>query len=1311
MTSLLVTTSMWAQWTKPAPPAVQEMKVGEECYLYNKMADGFLLGANDWNTRASVSQTLGHKVYIENGASEGSYYITNYVLQGGMKDQIGYMFMDNWDAIYVDNTKEGKKNNQYTFELQEGGMYKIGISPNNELINPKNYPDAYLGTIIPKNDTRIYLCDPENVNGYAASDYQLVWYIVSPEDYEAYTAASMRYNAAVELGESISEAESLGGVDPQVLAAAKGVYADISSTLDVLKANKKELDAAVFAAKLTVASPSNPVEVLAMFGVATDFNDKSTAGWTSTTGAQNKGADNGNNAKDFSLTNNHYENWNGSPFSVGKIYATLSDLSVGVYRLSALAFSNADNCSYLYAGASRKIVTSKQINVDEPMTIYSAVSGSNLEIGLDVATKGPNWVGLDNVYLEYLGNSAEAYSLMVDEVVNAEPDYEAMIDEGEAYCQHSVYETYKTALSALRSASSIDALSVAHQLFGEASEAMAASVAAYKVYADIVSEAEAFISSTTSESDEVILLSDYLADDTEANGLFNGNGGAPYILANGLLDDVQIKSEAEYINKVFLDAKANAKADGDDCTDLLVNADFASAGGWLGVTNNSIAWPTGKTEIYPVMQANNVACNVYQELTSLQNGLYEFNLQAAFRPGDVYTDEYEAIATAYAYINSFETKVPSGNLPDNVVVHEADNVSDAFVAGKFPVRVYGLVTDGTMKIGVTNKVRTVEGCRLWAGGCKLTFRGKNKEVLAEVIALTKPVADALLSSKAGRPELNALDGAIKDSETAADAYKALVDLKVAMENVEQGVQLYADLSVALKTLSDAIANSTNASAETLAEAKVLLDEAQSAYDGQTYDNAAAEQAVSDLNAMSVAVKMGGGSASENEPVDYTAAIVNNNFDPARGDKATSTIEGWTTTTLNGYKQNTASYNKNTFALSQKLTGLPKGNYKVTVHAFYRAGSYEEEEANINNGVDTHLAILYAQTSEKTYEQPVMNLSEGGVTSAEDVPEGASTKTINGIIVPDGTSASVAFYNAGYYLNELAFTVGEDGNATIGMHLDQTIGSNDYVVVGEWKLWYLGEGNTDINEQNVSDLIVNNNFDPARGDKATSTIEGWTTTTLNGYKQNTASYNKNTFALSQKLSGLPEGTYKVTVHAFYRAGSYEEEEANINSGADTHLTKFYAATSEKTYEKPVMNLSEGGVSSVDDVPEGASTKTINGIIVPDGTSASVAFYNAGYYLNELPFYVGADGVATIGMHLDQTIGTNDYIVVGEWNLFYYGPGNNIDTVTGMEDADGSASLSGAAPAAVYSVSGIALPMRTGNVNIVIMNNGAIRKVIK
>lgn len=79
--SLFVSLASFAQWTKPTAPAVAPMAIGEELYLYNKEADGFLVGANDWGTRASVSPTLGHKVYIENGTADGSYYITNYVLQ------------------------------------------------------------------------------------------------------------------------------------------------------------------------------------------------------------------------------------------------------------------------------------------------------------------------------------------------------------------------------------------------------------------------------------------------------------------------------------------------------------------------------------------------------------------------------------------------------------------------------------------------------------------------------------------------------------------------------------------------------------------------------------------------------------------------------------------------------------------------------------------------------------------------------------------------------------------------------------------------------------------------------------------------------------------------------------------------------------------------------------------------------------------------------------------------------------------------------------------------------------------------------
>jgi len=1318
--SLLVSVASFAQWTKPTAPAVTPMVVGEECYLYNRDADGFLVGANDWGTRASFSPTLGHKVYIENGTAEGSYYISNYVLEGGMANQVGYMFIDGMDAIYVDNTKDGKTNNQYTLEAQGDGTYKIGLSTQNAEFNPENYAGAYLGAIPSKGDTRLYFCDPENSEGYSMEDCHIVWYFVAPADYATYSSAMAQYLAAVALGESIAQAEALGNVDAAVLAAAKDAYGNTSSTAEVLKAQKEALDVAIFHAKLSVASVDNPVEVLAPLGIATNFNDSDFTGWTSTTGASNKQASNGNNAKDYAVTGNHYENWNWDAFATGKVSATATNLPTGVYHLNTLAYTTTVGGTYLFAGENLKMVTATQIDIDKPMDIYAIVNDGQLEIGLDVQTRGTNWIGLDNVGLYYMGSSFSAWEVLRDETLAGEPDYEAQLDNDEIACQRSVLDAYKQAKEGLNDVEAtpgeqgfpVELAKEKLAAFAVAAKAMAESVKAYQVFKDKLDEAEVWLNSTTSESEEVNMLADYLMDDTEAAGEYNGHGGAPYILSEGLLDGEQIVAEAAYLETMLKNAMANAMSDGDDCTSMLKNPRFAEEGGWQGVTNTSITWPTGDTEVYPVMQANNVACNIYQELTGLQNGLYEFNLQAAFRPGETYTEENEAIATAYAYINSYETKIPSGNIEGVVTINESNEASTAFNEGQFPVTVYGLVTDGTMRLGVTNKVRTVENCRLWAGGATLTFRGKNAEVLAQVIGQTVPNAQSLLENYAGQSELNALSDAIANAQDADDAYAGLVNLKAAMEAVETGTTLYANFAVAIKTLSDAIESSTTATATTLNEAKELLAKAQDAYDKKSYNNAEVEQAISDLNAMSVAVKMGGGNASEDNPEDYSSAIVNNDFDPARGDKNTSTIEGWTTTTLNGYKEHTASYNKNTFALSQSLSGLPKGKYKLTVHAFYRAGSYEEEEANINNGVDTHLAKFYANTSVDLFEKPVMNLSEGGVKSEAEVPEGAKTRTINGIYVPDGTSASVAFYNAGYYLNELEFFVDEDGTATIGMHLDQTIGSNDYVVVGEWKLWYMGDPDACVTEQDVTSLIVNNDFDPARGDKNTSTIEGWTTTTLNGYKEHTASYNKNTFALSQSLSGLPEGTYKLTVHAFYRAGSYEEEEANINNGVDTHLAILYVTTSEETYSKPVMNLSEGGVKSEAEVPEGAKTRTINGIYVPDGTSASVAFYNAGYYLNELPFYVGNDGTATIGMRLDQTIGSNDYVVVGEWKLYYYGAGKNADILGGDEPVgiDQFDTVSEGMPARIYSLSGARLTAPQRGVNIVKMADGRVLKVL-
>ena len=196
------------------------------------------------------------------------------------------------------------------------------------------------------------------------------------------------------------------------------------------------------------------------------------------------------------------------------------------------------------------------------------------------------------------------------------------------------------------------------------------------------------------------------------------------------------------------------------------------------------------------------------------------------------------------------------------------------------------------------------------------------------------------------------------------------------------------------------------------------------------------------------------------PADYSSFIVNNNFDPQKGNRDEKRIDGWEVEgALNGYKLNTCSFNKGTFKLSQTIENLPEGFYKVTVHTFYRAGDYSEEEANINAGKDTHLMKLFADTGECDYETDIMNLSEGSF--GEVLPEGISTKTINGITVPDGTAASVKCFETGLFLNELLFEVSKDGCVTIGLKLDETIGTNDYSVVGQWNLYYLGTEITEL----------------------------------------------------------------------------------------------------------------------------------------------------------------------------------------------------------------------------------------------------------
>lgn len=102
LASLCMSASGFAQtWTKPVPAAT-EMVMGDTLYLYNTEAKAFLTGANDWETRASVSATGGHKIVIKEGKDENTLTIANLVLKGSKAGQMSSLDCGGFDNMWVD---------------------------------------------------------------------------------------------------------------------------------------------------------------------------------------------------------------------------------------------------------------------------------------------------------------------------------------------------------------------------------------------------------------------------------------------------------------------------------------------------------------------------------------------------------------------------------------------------------------------------------------------------------------------------------------------------------------------------------------------------------------------------------------------------------------------------------------------------------------------------------------------------------------------------------------------------------------------------------------------------------------------------------------------------------------------------------------------------------------------------------------------------------------------------------------------------------------------------------------------------------
>lgn len=122
-------------------------------------------------------------------------------------------------------------------------------------------------------------------------------------------------------------------------------------------------------------------------------------GWNSNTGATNN---NTANNQTGAFTGNFYQNWNSSAFT-GKMYQSVENIPNGTYKLNICAFVNvvdAEKGQYVYANDNKSYVYT---TTPTAYTVYTNVTKGSLEYGLNQSTAVANWMGIDNVSLEYCG--------------------------------------------------------------------------------------------------------------------------------------------------------------------------------------------------------------------------------------------------------------------------------------------------------------------------------------------------------------------------------------------------------------------------------------------------------------------------------------------------------------------------------------------------------------------------------------------------------------------------------------------------------------------------------------------------------------------------------------------------------------------------------------------------------------------------------------------------------------------------------------------------------------------------------------------
>ena len=730
--SMAMNVGAFAQWTLPVPSSTVDMPMDAEsaAYLYNLEAGGFLGGANDWGTRASITAG-GEKLYLEE-SDGGLYFLRCYPTS---KKAWKYISANGDKQLWIDgdpgNTDTYQGCGNWQFEKHDG-YYTFTNQNAHEQYNGGNLA---LVEVVDGNygNTRLWFYGTDVFNEDGSSKFGEKaydkWVFVSEEERNTLMPLVENYNSSVKLEAALKNAKetdpnhdfsrfeevymakatveemdaatanvnafialyneiydkTIDYVDFCDFSGVQAVYDNPTSTTEELEAAKKEIKVIIDKYESTKATFDTPLEAnigdgSSLNGWTREFTGAGTTGDTATNTWSSEANDGGDGTD---MLTPFCQIWTGSGgiLSDQKIYNEYY-AAPGLYKLTIdlRAYNEAGGIN-TFKGLSM-FFGNDTIDVQSQVEAYQKNGKSVLwkedyfTIYSVVTQAGTIQFGFDikdaNFNWIAFKNTSLTYYGKDDK------DVESMLSlfdvaTSDADANQELVDDYNNKVTAFLKAKTFNEFGTLLAEVNKAKQALDANAAAYE---ELLNNLDIWNTAVTERTDlggdYWDAFSDFFQTEDEIEG---------YLMPTGCTirgGDRSLKTEEilEYIKIVaekYAFALKNSMREGTDCTDMLTNASFADGfNGWSGknISDGSKVYKAGEYGMNNV-EVYQSAVDCSQTVDNLLNGIYSLTCRVYERRAD------GAPANVYLFMNQFKT--PVQHIKDGALNQEnAENKINCF---------------------------------------------------------------------------------------------------------------------------------------------------------------------------------------------------------------------------------------------------------------------------------------------------------------------------------------------------------------------------------------------------------------------------------------------------------------------------------------------------------------------------------------------------------------------------------------------------------------------------------------------------------